>query len=94
MTGPLLRWRRPLSQPAPVLASVQAKPFGRPAAGLDPGCGRRRGKLGAGEEKLHRDKIRLTEVSTVLGDCQSNVHATEGDHLSPQPVPQKSRQGE
>ena len=57
-------------QPPAVLAGVKAKPSGRPSAGPDTGCGRW-ANHGAGTAKKNgqHTKIRLTEVSTVRGDC-------------------------
>ena len=66
MTGPL-----PATQRGTVLAGVKAKPFGWPAASLDPGCGRHpANRRRTGLEERPKTKIRQSEVSTLLGDCR------------------------
>src|SRR4051812_48050835 len=67
MTGPL-----PATQRGTVLAGVKAKPFGWPAASLDPGCGRRPANRRRNRARRtgRGTKIRQSEVSTLLGDCR------------------------
>ena len=63
--------RTPIRQHGTVLAGVKAlRPFGRPAAGLDPSCGRcNQQGSGAGPQRTNHDHMPLTDVSTVSGDC-------------------------
>ena len=64
MTDPL-----PATQCGAVLAGVKAKPFGWPAASLDPGSGRRpRTAAEPGSNNGPRTKIHQLEVSTLSGD--------------------------
>ena len=71
MTGPL-----PATQRGTVLAGVKAKPFGWPAASLDPGCGRHpANRRRTGLEERPKTKIRQSEVSTLLGDCRTSYGA-------------------
>ena len=71
--------RTPIRQHGTVLAGVKAlRPFGRPAAGLDPGCGRcNQQGSGAGPQRTNHDHMPLTDVSTVSGDCQDGRLAAE-----------------
>jgi hypothetical protein len=64
MTGPLPHREHDL-----VLAEVKAKPYGRPTAGLDPGCGRRQN---AANGNSPRTKIHQFHVFTVSGDCRTS----------------------
>ena len=65
MIGPV-----PATQRGAVLAGVNAKPCGRPAAGVDPGLRAAPLEPAAGTrlEEPTQNKIRQSEVSTLSGD--------------------------
>ena len=67
MIGPL-----PATQRGTVLAGVNAKPCGWPAANVDSGCGRHpQTAAGTGSKNGPGTKIRQSEVSMLSGDCQT-----------------------
>ena len=72
MIGPL-----PATQRGTVLAGVNAKPCGWPAASVDPGCGRHPSNPPPepGSKNGPRTKIRQSEVSTLSGDGREDVIA-------------------